>query len=279
MSGGRYEGTVIVTGGTSGIGLGTARVFCEAGARVVICARDAAVGAQRASELSLAGPGECHFQPCDVSDSEQLRALIDGVADRFGGLDCLVNNAGQPQHFRRIDDVEVAEFQALVDTNLVSVFAASKFALPYLRESKGSIVNVGSIAGKIGIWHAPGYAASKGAIASFTRALAIDEAAHGVRVNVVLPGHIMIERRADLESSIAHGREFHDSIERQSWIGRSGTVEEVGRAILFLAGQDASYITGAELVIGGGVDLGFGRKDQEPDPTAVDGAGGGSASE
>jgi NAD(P)-dependent dehydrogenase (short-subunit alcohol dehydrogenase family) len=266
-----YDGTVVVTGGSSGIGLGTARVFCEAGATVVICARSRELGEQRAAELNETGPGSCHFRLCDLADIDQVRALIEDVVSEFARLDCLVNNAAQPQHFRRIDEIPVEEFRALVGINIVSVFAACKFALPHLRQTRGSIVNVGSITGKIGAWHAPGYATSKGAISSLTRALAIDEAESGVRVNVVLPGHIMVERRKLMEESLARGPELHDAIERETWIGRSGAPEEVGRAILFLASKDASYITGAELIVGGGVELGSGPKMAYPDFTDVTG--------
>lgn len=266
-----YEGVVLITGGSQGIGLGTARVFCQAGANVVICARDAERGRRVAEEVAALGPGDCIFHRCDVAHTDQIAELVEWVVQRFGRLDCLVNNVAMPHHFRSIDEISVDEFKKVTNVNLVSVFATSKMALPHLRKSRGTIVNVGSITGLIGARRAPAYVTTKGALESLTRALAIDEAEHGVRVNIVLPGHIMVERRAEMEHRLPRGNEFHDAIEREQWMGRSGTPEEVGRVILFLASPAASYVTGVDLNVTGGKEIGSGPKADLSGLVASDG--------
>jgi NAD(P)-dependent dehydrogenase (short-subunit alcohol dehydrogenase family) len=250
----------LITGGSDGVGAGCARVFVEAGATVVINARKAERGAAFATELTDAGPGTCRFIRCDVSDPEALRALVAQVVDEHGRLDTLVSNAGQNFGWRPIDDIEVADFVRLLGINLVPYFAGAKFALPHLRRTQGTIVNIGSIVAEVGFFSNPDYVATKGAISSLTKALAIDEAAHGVRVNCVLPGNIMTPGRRALQDSAPDGQAFHEFLESWQWMGRSGTPEEVGNAVLFLASPYAGFITGATLLISGGMELGQGPK-------------------
>jgi NAD(P)-dependent dehydrogenase (short-subunit alcohol dehydrogenase family) len=251
---------VLVTGGSDGVGAGCARVFVEAGATVAINSRSAARGQALADELTRLGPGTCSFVQTDVSDADALRRFVDEVAARHGGIDVLVNNAGQNFGWRPIDDIEVSEFVELLGINLVPYFAGSKFALPYLRERRGSIVNIGSIVAEAGFFSNPDYVATKGAISSLTKALAIDEAENGVRVNALLPGNIMTPGRRALQEHSPNGEAFHAFLESWQWLGRSGTPEEVGYAALFLASPLASFITGATLIVSGGMELGFGTK-------------------
>jgi NAD(P)-dependent dehydrogenase (short-subunit alcohol dehydrogenase family) len=251
----------LVTGGSDGVGSGCARVFVEAGGTVVIASRSPERGEAFARELSEAGPGTCRFVRCDVSDPEDLRALVDGVAKDEGRLDHLVNNAGQNFGWRSIDDIPVEDFARLLGINLVPYFAATKFALPYLRASRGSIVNIGSIVSETGFYWSPDYTATKGAITSLTKALAVDESVNGVRINAVLPGNVMTRRRQQIEDEATDGAALHEFMESWQWMGRSGTPEEVGYAALFLASEYASFITGATLIVSGGVELGFGRKE------------------
>ena len=255
------SGTVaLVTGGSDGVGAGCARVFAEAGATVVISARSAERGVQFARELTAAGPGVCHYVQCDVSDPEALRDLVQGVVHEHGRLDTMINNAGQNFGWRPIDDIDVAEFVRLLAINLVPYFAGIQYALPHLRRTQGTIVNIGSIVADVGFFSNPDYVATKGAISSLTKALAIDEAAHGVRVNCVLPGNIMTPGRRALQDSSPDGDAFHAFLESWQWMGRSGTPEEVGYAVLFLASRFASFITGTTLLISGGMELGQGPK-------------------
>src|SRR5262249_9908738 len=134
--------------------------------------------------------GRALFVEADVSRVEDLRRLVDTTVARYGRLDCLINNAGWHPPHKPIDEFSVEDFRALLDLNLVSVFAACKFALPHLRKVKGNIINMSSLVGIMGQIHATTYVATKGAVTAFTKALAIDEAAHDVRVNAVSPGNV-----------------------------------------------------------------------------------------
>jgi NAD(P)-dependent dehydrogenase (short-subunit alcohol dehydrogenase family) len=264
MPTGSYDGVTLITGGSKGIGRGCATVFVAAGARVVICARGTEAGESLAAELTARGPGACHFEPCDVREPDQILRVVAKTVELHGGLDCLINNAGWHPPDRTVDDFSVEEFKDLLQLNLVSYFAACKFALPHLRRARGSIVNLGSIAGRDGQWRGTTYSATKGAIHAFTKSLAIDEAANGVRVNAVLPGNIVTESRFQLEARATNGKALHEYVERLQWLGRSGTMEEAGYACLFLASPAAGFLTGAELLLTGGAELGQGPKAPPP---------------
>jgi NAD(P)-dependent dehydrogenase (short-subunit alcohol dehydrogenase family) len=140
----------IITGGSKGIGAGCARAFVHAGAKVVICARGTETGEAFAAKLTAEGPGACHFELCDVAIPEQIERLIDRTVERYGRLDCLVNNAGYHPPVKRIDEFTLSEWDDVIRTNLTSHFLASKHALPHLRRTGGSIVNMASLVGVMG---------------------------------------------------------------------------------------------------------------------------------
>ena len=196
-----FDKATLITGGSKGIGSGCARVFVRAGANVVICDIDEEAGCTLAAELAAAGPGTCHFEPCDVRRPDQVERVIERAVTHLGRLDCLINNAGQHPPHQPIDGFSVEAFREMLEMNLVSVFAACKYALPHLRKTRGSIINLGSIVGAVGQWQATTYCASKGGVHGLTKALAIDEAEHGVRVNAILPGNILTQSRLDFEAS------------------------------------------------------------------------------
>ncbi|BCS35551.1 short-chain dehydrogenase [Luteitalea sp. TBR-22] len=256
----RYgDRVVIVTGGSRGIGEGVVRAFVEAGSRVTIADIDAPTGEALARSLG----GAATFARLDVRSDEEVGALIADVVAREGRLDCLVNNAGTHPPHLAIDDITPAAFRELLALNLVSQFVACRAALPHLRATRGCIINMGSLVGSLGQAHAVDYVTTKGAIAAMTRALAIDEARHGVRVNCVSPGNIdtplwqsFAERAADPEAVRRDGAQAQ-------WIGRLGTIDEVGRLCVFLAAE-ATYTTGVDHVISGGAELGYGRKETAP---------------
>lgn len=262
LQAGSFDKVTLVTGGAAGIGEGCARVFCEAGAHVVIADIDRDRGTSLAAALTERGPGTCDFERCDVSDPEQLEQTIDRVVARHGRLDCLINNAGRHPPRKPLGEFTVEEFRGLLELNLVACFVACRRSLPHLRASRGSIVNIGSIVGKVGNPGSTTYCATKAGVTGFTKALAIEEAGNGVRANVVLPGNILTQARMDEESRLDDPRPFHDFVESMQWVGRSGTPTEVGEACLFLASDASRYITGIELVVGGGIDLGLGPKLQ-----------------
>ena len=255
------EKVVVITGGTKGIGEGCVRAFSAAGSTVVFCARDQDDGERLASELNAGGKAEALFIKCDVSQPDQIESLVNATVQKFGRLDCLINNAGWHPPHKPIDDFTIEEFRNLLDLNLVSIFAGCKFALPHLRKTKGNIINMSSLVGTMGQLFAPTYVATKGAITAFTKALAIDEAAHGVRVNSVSPGNIYtplwqkaIDASSEPETVRADG-------EAAQLLGRMGTIEEVGKLCLFIA-SEATFTTGVDHIISGGAELGYGRKSR-----------------
>jgi len=251
----------IITGGSKGIGEGCVRAFVAAGARVVFCARSEETGLSLANEVNQVGPGEANFIRCDISKVEEIKQLIDTAIARYDRLDCLINNAGWHPPHRPIDDFSIPEFRDLLELNLVSIFAACKFALPHLRHTQGNIINISSLVGAMGQLYATTYVATKGAVTAFTKALAIDEAEHGVRVNSVSPGNIYtplwqeaIDASAEPDECLAEG-------EAGQLLGRMGTTEEVGKLCLFIAAE-ATFTTGVDHIISGGAELGYGRKSR-----------------
>ena len=256
----RYEDrTVIVTGGSQGIGEGCARAFAQAGASVWIASPDEARGEVVARELGALGAGRGRFMRCDVTRQEDRAGLVDLAASTDGRLDCLVNNAGwHPPHYP-IDGFSLDDFRSLLELNVISVFALCQLALPHLRATRGSIVNIASLVATIGQHHATTYVATKGAVLSFTKALAIDEAVHGVRVNSISPGNIFTplwQQAIDASSDPAATRAAGEAAQV---MGRMGTPAEAGRLALFLA-ADASFTTGVDHILSGGAEIGYGRK-------------------
>jgi NAD(P)-dependent dehydrogenase (short-subunit alcohol dehydrogenase family) len=268
MAEGRYqERVVLITGGSSGIGKGTALTFLKAGARVVICCNNDEEGKGTEQELPRlaavdGGPvGDLKFFYCDVRESEDIRGLIDNTVKHYGRLDCLINNAGWHPPHKPIDEFSIEEFRDLLNLNLVSVFTACKFALPHLRKTKGNIINISSLVGTIGQLHATTYVATKGAITAFTKALAIDEAEHGVRCNSVSPGNVLTPLWQQAIAGAVDPQRLLEEGEAAQLMGRMGAVEEVGRLCLFIAAE-ATFTTGVDHIISGGAELGYGAKNR-----------------
>lgn len=230
---------------------------------MVFCARGGTAGEQLEAELNKAGPGTCKFVPCDVSKEAELKNLIDVTVQLHGRIDCLVNNAGwHPPHVPT-DDTSADDFRDLLNLNLISYFLASKFALPFLRQTQGNIINLSSLVGIIGQKQAAPYVATKGAITAMSKAMAVDEARYHVRVNTISPGNVMTPlwrecaaRNPDAAAAIREG-------ETCQLLGRMGTEEESGKAAVFLA-ADATFCTGIDLLLSGGAELNYGVKTQIP---------------
>jgi NAD(P)-dependent dehydrogenase (short-subunit alcohol dehydrogenase family) len=253
---------VIVTGGTKGIGEGCVRAFVEAGSAVVFCARDATAGNALAEAVSAGGPGRADFLRCDVSRVDEVERLIDFSVDRHGRLDCLVNNAGWHPPHKPIDDFSYRELRDLLELNFVSMFAACKRALPHLRKTKGNIINMSSLVGSMGQLHATTYVATKGAITAFSKALAVDEAAHDVRVNSVSPGNVMTPLWQEAIDGAPDPAKCRADGEAAQLLGRMGTIQEAGRLCVFLA-ADATFTTGVDHILSGGAELAYGRKTRK----------------
>ena len=248
----------IITGGSKGIGLGCARVFAKYGCRVVIAARGEEAGRKAVDELAVAGHTAL-FVATDVSSRANMEAMIDATIARFDRLDCIVNNAGWHPPAMTIDETSVEDYEALLRLNLVSTFMGCKFAIPHLRKTKGSIINMSSEVGLIGQAAAPSYVSSKAGQVGLTKALAFDLAPEGIRVNAVCPAGVMtplMEEWANTQYDPAAALKMVDS-----WhpIGRMATIEEMGEVCAFLASDEASFITGQAICPDGGAPLGYRR--------------------
>lgn len=252
--------TVVITGATAGIGAGCARVFAQAGADVAFCARNSERGHAFLDELNEAGRGRHSFWICDVSDHHQIGTMMNEIAVYYGRIDILVNNAGFHPPHKPIDEFSVEYFREIVDLNLTSVFAACKYALPHIRKQRGTVINIGSLVGSMGQEWATVYCATKAGISGLTKALAIDEARNGVRVNVVLPGNVVTENRQKFAEESGDPAGLEGLIDSWQWAARSAQAEEIGGVCLFLASGFANYITGSEIIVSGGSELGYGVK-------------------
>ena len=248
----------IVTGGSKGIGLGCARVFAKYGCKVVIASRGEEAGRKAEKELTGAGHTAL-FIATDVADQDQMQALVDTSVARFGQLDCIVNNAGWHPPAMTVDQTSVEDYEALLRLNLVSTFMGCKFAVPHLRKTRGNIINMSSEAAFIGQAAAPAYVSTKAGQVGLTKALALELAAEGIRVNAVCPAGVMtplLREWADTQYDPVAAVEMVDS-----WhpIGRMATIEEMGEVCAFLASEEASFITGQAICPDGGAALGYRR--------------------
>ncbi|MFM2031654.1 MAG: hypothetical protein RLZZ297_419, partial [Chloroflexota bacterium] len=184
------------------------------------------------------------------------------VVAKHGRIDCLINNAGWHPPTRTIDQFSIQDFRDLLELNLVSIFAACKYALPYMRPVQGNIINMSSLVGTIAQPYATTYVATKGAITAFTKALAIDEAAHDVRVNCVSPGNIFTplwQAGIDASPDPVLTRSYGDNAQL---MGRMGTIEEAGKLCLFIAAE-ATFTTGVDHYLSGGAELAYGHKSRK----------------
>jgi len=247
----------LITGGASGLGLEVARQLAAEGVGLVLVDWDEQSLEAAASRIAESGAA-VHSLRGDVSDPATATAAVELARSRFGRIDILFNNAGiDPLRARSVVETEVSDWDRILDVNLKSAYLMSRAAIPLMREGGGgSIVNTASIAGLKPAGDETAYSVSKAGMVSLTGALALDFAADGIRANCVCPGYmerVMTDRRRDLTEEQQTSRA--EGAASRIPLGRQGTYEEVARAVLFLAGPDASYITGAALVVDGGLLL------------------------
>jgi 3-oxoacyl-[acyl-carrier protein] reductase len=239
--------SVLVTGGSKGIGKGIARVFARSGANVVIAGRGAAAGEACAAELTALGGGAVTFVAADVVSPAGCRAAVEAVVERHGGLDVLCANAGIFPD-ARLDTMTEADFDTVFDTNVKgTVFAVQAALEPLTASGRGRVVLTSSITGPITGF--PGwshYGASKAAQLGFMRTAAIELAPRRITVNAVLPGNIATEGLADM------GPEYRATMEASIPMKRLGETDDIGYAALFFATDEAAYLTGQALVVDGG---------------------------
>ena len=241
---GRFAGKrVIVTGGASGIGAATVRRLHAEGARVMIA--DVRAEAIAVLEAELGGE-RAAGHTVDMIDTAQVEAMIAAAAERFGGLDVLVNNAGIGS-FGRVTDIDLAHWREVMTIDVEAVMWASRTAMPLLEQARGCIVNVASVAGIAGDYGFAAYNAAKAAVINLTRAMALDHAPL-VRCNVVSPGLTVTPLAAGLHGNAEVMAAWQDALP----LGRPAEPGEVAAAIAFLASGDASYVNGHNLVVDGG---------------------------
>ena len=247
----------LITGGASGLGLEVARQMAAAGARLLLVDWDQASLETATGEIARSG-AEVKSLRGDVSEDATAAAAVELASSTFGRLDILFNNAGiDPLRARSVLETDVADWDRILDVNVKSAYLMSRAAIPLMREGGGgSIVNTASVAGLKPGADETAYSVSKAAMVSLTAAIALDFAADGIRANCVCPGFmemVMTDRRRDLTEEQQAARAAGAAARVP--LGRQGTYEEVAKAVLFLAGPDASYITGAALVVDGGMML------------------------
>ena len=255
---GRLEGKIAaVTGGASGIGEATVRRFVAEGASVAFCDRDGERGQRVAADLAAAG-SKVAFTQADVGTEAACLAFVNGAAQTFGRLDILVNNAGI-RKYEKVDEASGVSWAEILNVNLMSYVYCAKAAVPLMRRNKGgapggAIVNVASVRSVIAGGGNLQYDTTKAAIAGLTRGLAADHSAEGIRVNAVGPGPIFTPFHARrLAASGETVEQYNAKAAQGTMMKRPGRAEEVASAILFLASDDASYVTGALLFVDGGM--------------------------
>jgi NAD(P)-dependent dehydrogenase (short-subunit alcohol dehydrogenase family) len=248
---GRLEGKVaLVTGGASGIGRATALAFAREGAKVVL----ADVAVERCDDtvvqIEEAG-GEVFCVETDVSQPDQVEALINATVETYGRLDCAFNNAGIEGEQAPTPDCTEENWDRVININLKGVWLGMKYEIPQmLKQGGGAIVNMSSVAGLVGFPSAPAYVASKHGILGLTKTAALEYATEGIRVNAVCPGVI---RTPMVERATGGDPEVEAQFTAMEPVGRMGKPEEVAEAVVWLCSDAASFVTGHPLVVDGGL--------------------------
>jgi 3-oxoacyl-[acyl-carrier protein] reductase len=250
---------VIITGATSGIGRGTALIFAENGALVVINGIDGEGGNKVVEEIKSAG-GTAIFYKADVGNPDEASALADKAIKEFGRIDILINNAGinvDMKDRKPIHEFPDEMWEKIMNVNLNGVYYCSKAVLQNMTGNRyGKIINISSIVGVVPLRDQCAFAVAKAGVIQLTKAMAIELAPYGINVNVICPGSVQVPKM--IESGMyTDGR--YESIMSHIPMKRSGTPEDIGYAALYLASEQANYVTGAVHIVDGGWTCGFAR--------------------
>ena len=251
----RLDGKVaIVTGGATGLGRAAAGLYARAGADVLITGRRKSVGEEAAAAVRAAG-GKAEYVPCDVSKEAEVAALVRRAVDSRGRIDILVNNAGVSQR-KDLMHVHEKEWDDIMDINLKGVFFCAKHVLPtMIHQKRGVILNVASYLGRRGGTSGalPVYNASKGGVIALSKALAVKHGPEGIRVIAICPAFIETDLNRDIISGAAHPEDKRAEMASVYPLRRLGTPEDFAHAALYLASDEASWVTGIEFYLDGGL--------------------------
>ena len=250
---GRVEGKVVlVTGGGSGLGAESARRLAREGAKVVVTDRAEDAGAAVSAAI-VKGGNEAVFFAHDVTSEPDWERVVAATIERFGRLDVLVNNAGIATSGMELMTHTLEAWRNVLSVNLDGVFLGLRYAGPAIAAAGGgSVINLSSILGKVGFAGAAAYCASKGGVTLLTKAAAMEWAPLNIRVNSIHPGFIDTPMVANVIHQAENGNEMKDMIVSRHMLGRLGVPREIADGVVFLASDDSSFMTGAELVIDGG---------------------------
>jgi 3(or 17)beta-hydroxysteroid dehydrogenase len=248
----------LITGSASGIGKATAQLLAKEGAKVIVSDINVHGGREVANQIKTQG-GEAIFIKLDVAIEDDWIKAIKKIVTKFGKLDILVNNAGIPL-VKSIEATTLKDWQHIMSVNADGVFLGTKYAIGAMKISgSGSIINISSVAGMVGVKDASGYCASKGATRVFTKAAALECSKLGydynIRVNSIHPNSIntpMLEALDNMFKDMKTENDMKTRMENSIPVGRRGTAQEVAYAVLYLASDESTYITGAEISVDGG---------------------------
>lgn len=241
----------IITGAGKGIGQGIARVFVQEGAKVVIVDWDEEAGKRTAEELCQAG-GDAFFVKCDVSKEDEVKAMVQAALEKYGRIDILVNNAGVGV-YKSVLEATSEEWDLCLGVNLKGVFLCSKYVIPHMQAiGKGVIINISSVHSAATVAGVAPYAASKGGVTALTRNMAIDYGPT-IRVVAISPGWVLTPLTQSIFNKYPDPAEQQRIVEQRQVMKRIGRPEDIGYAAAFLASDEASFITGTEIFVDGGL--------------------------
>jgi NAD(P)-dependent dehydrogenase (short-subunit alcohol dehydrogenase family) len=250
------EKTVVITGGASGIGKAAARKFASKGAQVVIMDWNMKAAVETAEIITASG-GSSMALGADVSDEEQVKQAFAKIIEQYSRIDVLVNNCGVIMP-KTIEFTSADEWDRIFRINTRSVFLCSKYALGELKKTKGKIINLASMNGLIGQKGNSAYAASKGAVIALSKAMAIDYAPYGIRINCICPAGVHTPLLDQWFSSMEDPEKGKRDQELAHLLGYIATPEEIAGTIVFLGSDESGFITGQAIQVEGGASLGYG---------------------